>query len=141
MFSLLAFFASALGVNKYAWNVPPHQLLTFTVGSSFLSFVKIYPKCQFFFIGITRFHSWLSSFGGNERHDSFENNRSLVILRFGAWPGLVFDKDAWNVPPHQLLVFFFCFVFRYPICQFSFTGITRFRIWRSPFVGNERLDF
>jgi hypothetical protein len=103
--------------------------------------VKIYPKCQFFFIGLTRFHSWLSSFGGNERHDSFENNRSLVILRFGAWPGLVFDKDAWNVPPHQLLAFFFCFVFRYPICQFSFTGITRFRIWRSPFVGNERLDF
>ncbi len=40
MFSLLAFLGTALDVDKDAWNVPPHQLLTFTVGSLFLSFVK-----------------------------------------------------------------------------------------------------
>ena len=94
MFSLLAFLGTALGGDKDAWNVPPHQLLTFTVGSSFLSFVKSNPICQVFVIGITRSLSWLSPFGGNECHDSFENIRPLVIVRFGAWPGLGGDKDA-----------------------------------------------
>ena len=51
------------------------------------------------------------------------------------------DKDAWNVPPHQLLAFIVFFALLYPMCQFSFTGITRFLYWRSPFVRNERHDF
>ncbi len=37
---LFAFLGAA---NKYAWNVPYHQLLTFAVGSSFLFFVCMNP--------------------------------------------------------------------------------------------------
>jgi hypothetical protein len=66
MFSLLAFLGTALGVNKDAWNVPPHQLLAFFVS---FAFALRYPKCQFSFTGITRSIFWLSPFVGNERHD------------------------------------------------------------------------
>jgi hypothetical protein len=31
MFSLFAFLGAGLGVDKDAWNVPPHQQLAFTV--------------------------------------------------------------------------------------------------------------
>jgi hypothetical protein len=66
----------------------------------------------------------------------------VLLFAFLGAAALGIDKDAWNVPPHQqLLAFFVHFAIPYPICQNSFTCITRFLSWRSPFVSNESLDF
>ena len=127
-------------IHEGEWNLLPHQLFVFAVGSFFITFVIRNPNSKASFFNITSYLIWHSLFGFNGRLGTCEIITPLDVLNWVA----IIHEGKQNLPPHQLFVFavgsfFITFVIHNPNSEASFFNITSYLIWHSLFGINERL--